>query len=91
MDPSQISLLVNLSMWVKAVEEGFAKYPTDNKSMEKCLDGAKDQLTNLIKLVQGDMEKPLRQKVMCMITMDAHSRDIIQIMVNEGVCESDAF
>jgi len=28
-------------------------------------------------LAQGDLTKPMRQKVMCLITMDAHSRDII--------------
>jgi hypothetical protein len=28
-------------------------------------------------MVQGDLTKPVRQKIMAMITMDAHSRDII--------------
>lgn len=42
-------------------------------------------------LVQGDLDKPTRQKIMCMITMDAHSRDILLELVNEGVTRSDEF
>ena len=29
-------------------------------------------------MVQGKLDKPVRQKVMCLITMDAHSRDILE-------------
>lgn len=36
-------------------------------------------------MVQGDLEKPVRQKIMCMITMDAHSRDILDELVQVGV------
>ena len=31
-------------------------------------------------MAQGDLSKPMRQKIMCMITMDAHSRDIIDLL-----------
>jgi len=35
-------------------------------------------LTDLIKMVQdASMPGDLRMKVMCLITMDAHSRDIV--------------
>jgi len=36
-------------------------------------------------MVQGKLEKPVRQKIMCLITMDAHSRDIIGLLDKEGV------
>ncbi len=42
-------------------------------------------------MVQGDLDKPLRQKIMCMITMDAHSRDIIDKLIVEKVTQSDEF
>jgi dynein heavy chain len=35
------------------------------------------KLTDLIKMVQGDLAKNLRQKIMCLITLDTHSRDIV--------------
>jgi dynein heavy chain len=41
--------------------------------------------------VQTDIAKPLRQKVMCMITLDAHSRDIIEKLIVEGVTQTDEF
>jgi len=42
-------------------------------------------------MVQGDLAKPVRQKIMCMITMDAHSRDIIDLLVRENVTKVDEF
>ena len=36
-------------------------------------------------MVQGKLDKGMRQKIMCLITMDAHSRDIILKLHNEGV------
>lgn len=48
-------------------------------------------LSDLIKIVQGDLSKPLRQKIMCMITMDAHSRDIIDKLKKEQVMNSEEF
>ena len=73
-------------MWCEAVE-GALK----NKSLPKCLADQKDILTSLIKLVQGDLDRPLRQKIMCLITMDTHSRDIIDKLHVEGVKEPDEF
>jgi dynein heavy chain len=48
-------------------------------------------LTDLIKMVQGKMDRPLRQKVMCMITLDAHSRDVVIKLIDEHVRKSDEF
>lgn len=42
-------------------------------------------------MVQGDLTKPVRQKIMCMITMDAHSRDIISQMYEGNVSRIDDF
>ena len=42
-------------------------------------------------MVQGDLDKAVRQKIMCMITMDAHSRDIIDKLIVEKVHQSDEF
>jgi dynein heavy chain len=87
MDPSQCTLLVSLTAWVDDVEKGMA-----NNSMPATLQNCIDQLTALIKMVQdSSMPGPLRMKVMCLITMDAHSRDIIGILIDEGVKQTDEF
>ena len=48
-------------------------------------------LTDLIRMVQGDLSRPMRQKIACLITMDAHSRDIIKKLINKQVKEKDNF
>jgi dynein heavy chain len=45
----------------------------------------------MIKMVQGDLDKGLRQKIMCLITMDSHSRDIIEKLIIEAVPSKDEF
>ena len=42
-------------------------------------------------MVQGELTSGMRQKIMCMITMDAHSRDIIDKLHKEGVTDSEEF
>lgn len=49
------------------------------------------ELVGLIKLVQGDLDKPLRQKIMCMITLDTHSRDIMDQLITENIRKPDEF
>ena len=90
-DPSQVTLLVNLMDWVTRTEEAFLKLPTDPSSLKNYCKFVVGQLTNLIKLVQGELPKPVRVKVMNLITMDTHSRDIIDKLVNENVTRADEF
>ena len=59
--------------------------------MQACFDKQVELLTELIKMVQGQLTPGMRQKIMCLITMDAHSRDIIEKLINEGVTEVDEF
>jgi dynein heavy chain len=59
--------------------------------MPKCHQKQIDDLKALIMMVQGDLTKPVRQKIMCMITMDAHSRDIIGQLKDAGVERIDDF
>ena len=42
-------------------------------------------------MVQGELTAGMRQKIMCMITMDAHSRDIIEKLRDQGVTSVDDF
>ena len=50
------------------------------------------QLEDLIRLTQKDgLLKRDRKKIMCMITLDAHSRDIVQRFLKEGISDSSAF
>jgi dynein heavy chain len=59
--------------------------------MKQCFSDQVKILTDLIKMVQGDLDRPVRQKIMCLITMDAHSRDIIDKLIDERVVLADEF
>ena len=90
-DPSQITLLINMCNWSRNVEAGFNGLKTNPKAMEKALEEQIDGLSALIKMVQGDLDRPLRQKIMCLITIDAHSRDIIDKLIVEKSTSADDF
>ncbi|OMJ82808.1 hypothetical protein SteCoe_16405 [Stentor coeruleus] len=90
-DPSQVTLLVSLMDWVNKVEDAFIKLPTDASSLKTYHQNVIGQLTGLIKLVQGDLPRPTRVKVMNLITMDTHSRDIVDKLNNEKVTRADEF
>lgn len=91
MDPAQVTLLVNVIIWVETVENHLAMVKQNPNAMKKCLDDQIEALTGLIKIVQGKIDSPFRQKVMCMITMDTHSRDIIDKLYEEKVKSADEF
>lgn len=49
------------------------------------------QLTRLIEVTRTNLTKPDRQKIMNMITIDAHSRDMVANIVEAGVDKQDCF
>ena len=57
----------------------------DPKAIDKCYDSTKTQLADLIQMTQMSLSKGDRQRVMCMITLDAHNRDIVDILLREKV------
>jgi len=86
-----VTLLINNCCWVILVEGAFQAVATDKHAVEKAHKQQVGDLQGLIMMVQGDLEKPVRQKIMCMITMDAHSRDILDMLVRENVGRVDEF
>jgi len=75
-DSSQITLLISVVRWCINTEKAFEGYKTDKKSVLAAGDNCQKELEDLIILVQGKLDKPLRTRVMCMITLDTHGRDI---------------
>lgn len=91
-DPSQITLLINLIDWVVKTESAFRKLNSgDAKALDTAHKAQVIQLTSLVKMVQGKLDRPVRTKVMCLITMDTHSRDILEKLQKEGVVKPDEF
>ena len=85
-EPNQIILTTSLVYFTKKMEEAFADIKNgDDKAMEKMLQFKKDALTELIDLVRTNLTKAERMKIMCLITLDAHSRDISQNLLEGNV------
>jgi dynein heavy chain len=53
-------------------------------AMQRAFDVSKKQLADLISQTQMALSKSDRQRIMCMITLDAHSRDIIEVLISEN-------
>lgn len=91
-DPAQISLLVSGMEYVKLMEVSFDNLVGgDPDGMRKGLKQAEDDLADLVRLTMTNLSKADRSRVMCMITLDAHGRDIFTKMVLENVPDKTAF
>jgi dynein heavy chain, axonemal len=92
LDPSQICLLVNQIVFSKQTEAALSKPSKAEKTNLQLLsDLIRSQLADLIAMTSLSLSKDDRQRLMCMITMDAHNRDIIDTMVKEKVSKTSDF
>lgn len=92
-DPAQIILLVSAIDFVQQVEKSMAQTTSagDVRAMTKCYDLIKSQLADLINMTQSNLSKGDRQRVMCMITLDAHNRDIVDVILKEKALQVTDF
>ena len=91
-DPAQISLLVSGMEYVKLMELSFdALVGGNSDGMRGGLKQAEDDLADLVRLTMTNLSRADRSRVMCMITLDAHGRDIFTKMVLENVPDKSAF
>ena len=82
---SQLGLVVNQIYWCSEVEEAFDKMAAgDAGAMKKYSEQQVQQITDLIATTRRDLDKPSRQKIMNMITIDAHSRDMVISIIQNG-------
>lgn len=62
----------------------------DARALVKAFELSKSQLADLINLTQTTLSKGDRQRIMCMITLDAHNRDTIDVLLREkALLQSD--
>lgn len=88
---SQMILVVNQIFWCQETEEAFGKMSSDPKALAKYNEFQIAQITKLVEVTRTELKKEDRQKVMNMITIDAHSRDIVGGIVERGEDKVDCF
>jgi dynein heavy chain len=87
-DPAQITLLVAQIMFATDTEEAFSMMLSGNDNAMKDWNGRVIMnLKDLIKITRTQISRAERQRVMVMITLDAHSRDITHNLIDAG-CET---
>ncbi|CAM9165488.1 unnamed protein product, partial [Laminaria digitata] len=91
-DPAQVALLVAGINYVLEVEATLERVDSGDMS---ALNGYHDlqvnQLNQLIELTRSDLKRDDRQRIMSLITMDAHARDIVLMLIREGVTDKADF
>lgn len=89
---AQLVLVAAQLYWTSEVLQAFEALEENNENaMKDYYDKQVDQLNHLIKAVQGDLNKKLRTKIMNLITIDVHARDIVDKLINENVTNNQAF
>ena len=85
-DAAQIVLLVSLIDYSKCMEKAIA-----GGTLSVYLEKHVDELNKLINLTMKIDNKEDRQRVMCMITMDTHGRDICMNLIRDKVDQVSNF
>jgi dynein heavy chain, axonemal len=91
-DPAQLSLLVAGMDYTNDVEGGFdALSKGDPDGIKKIMTKTRGDLSDLIRLTRTSIKKADRTRVMCLITLDAHGRDVLEKLIRENVTDVNAF
>jgi len=89
---AQMVLVTTQIEWTENTEKAFDKLAAGNASaMKKYSDEQVEMLSGLIVLVQGKLEGLQRRKIMNMITLETHSRDINVMLINDQITHKDNF
>lgn len=92
-DPAQTTLLVLAINYVAEVEQALEdmEHRGDVDALTRYSQKQREQLNDLIKLTRTDLTKGDRARIMNCITMDAHSRDVVESMIRQKVDSVDSF
>ena len=84
--PAQIALVSCQVIWTDDVEVAFEELEGGTEdAMKKYSDVCTARLEGLIRLVQGELTQSDRVKVITVITIDVHNRDVVQALVAKKV------
>jgi dynein heavy chain len=89
---SQIALLTTQIVWTEDVNRAFEELSSGAESaMKECNELIKVRINKLINKVTRPLEILERMKVINIITIDVHSRDVVQNFVNMRINEAESF
>lgn len=91
-DAAQIGLLIAAIYYVREYEAAMEKATTAGEdAIQEYYEQTLSQLSDLIQLTKTKLDKAMRTRVMCAITYDAHSRDMIEKALRQMAFEATSF
>jgi dynein heavy chain len=80
--PAQIAITGTQAYWTDETQQALEEYEGGQEdSVKRYLATCNTRLNHLIQLVLGDLAGDVRVKIISLITMDVHSRDVIEKFV----------
>ena len=90
--PAQCAITTTQIYWTEETESALDEYEGGQEdSVKKYLQQCTADMHELIKLVYTALSKPDRKKVISLITMDVHARDMVDKLVKEKASSTLAF
>ena len=81
--PAQVVLVGTLIYWTEETQAALEELESGAEdAVKKYYNVCNDRLMKLIELVLGRLEPDLRTKIISLITMDVHSRDVVQALID---------
>lgn len=90
---AQVSLLTVQVTWTEDVHKAFDDIEGGmSNAMKDCFENIKKRIHLLIKKVRNpSLTQELRNKIITIITIDVHSRDVVEKLVVKNISDKDSF
>ena len=83
---AQIALVTSQITWTEEVERALEELESGQEdAVKKYQDVCTSRIEGMIRLVQGELKKGDRVKIITLITIDVHNRDVVQTLVTKRV------
>lgn len=90
--PAQIALLTVQITWTDDVHKSFDDMEGGMSSaMKECYEGIKKRIDLLIEKVRGKLSNEDRKKIISIITIDVHSRDVVERLLQKSINDKESF
>jgi dynein heavy chain, axonemal len=90
--PAQVVLQTSLIDWTEVTENALDELVNgDEDAVKGALNLMNGRINNLIKLVQGKLKKPDRGKIIALITLDVHGREVVERLIRDKCEGPEAF
>jgi dynein heavy chain len=90
---AQIALLATQVLWTEETQRAFEELENggSESAMKEYANITVNRIAALIERVRLDLSAELRIKVITIITIDVHERDVVQMFVASKIVDSGAF